>query len=205
MDTGINWGWFGSLLTFAIAMSATPGPNNVMVAASGASWGFVRTVPHMLGVALGFSFMLLAVALGAGAVLHEQPWVQPVLRWVGAAYLLWLAFGIARAKPKTVGDTPRGRPLGFARAALFQWVNPKAWVIAVGAVVTFTSAAGSPRVQAGLMAGVFAGVTLMAVAFWTAVGVGAGRVLLTPGRLRAFNIAMAALLIGSVASLLFGD
>ena len=109
-------------------MSATPGPNNAMVAASGATWGFRRTLPHMLGVAVGFPAMLVAVALGAGEVLRARPWLHEALRWAGAAYLLWLAWKIAAAKPEPPGDAATekdkgsgSRPLSFMQAALFQW------------------------------------------------------------------------------------
>ncbi len=212
--------WLASALAFALAMAATPGPNNAMVTASGASWGFRRTLPHICGISIGFPVMLLAVALGAGAVLRSRPWVQETMRWIGAAYLLWLAWRIATAIPRTPAAGPDragpdragmaredGRPLSFVQAALFQWVNPKAWVIALGAVVTFTTA-GSESVGPGsawrgaLLAAVFLAVILPTTAFWTLVGVGAARVLRTPAALRRFNLAMAALLVASLVPLL---
>lgn len=200
----VSWTWLASVIVFALAMSATPGPNNAMVTASGASWGFTRTIPHMLGVAFGFPVMLLAVALGAGALLRESPLLQTALQWTGAAYLVWLAIGIARAAPAASAGVG-GRPLGFVRAALFQVVNPKAWFISIGASATFTSAGASTVGQASLLAMVFAAVTLPCLACWTALGVGAARLLRTPGRLRAFNIAMAMLLIASLVPLLLGE
>lgn len=192
-----------SATAFAVSMAGSPGPNNAMVTASGATWGFRRTLPHMLGIAIGFPVMLLAVALGAGEVLRAYPWVHEALRWVGAAYLLWLAWTIASARPAGAAATGGGRPLSFLQAALFQWVNPKAWVIALGAVVTYTTAAGGALlVQAGLMAALFLVVTLPVVALWTMVGVGAARLLRTPAALRWFNLAMAALLVASLVPLL---
>ncbi len=204
--------WLASATAFAVSMSATPGPNNAMVTASGATWGFRRTVPHMLGIAVGFPAMLVAVALGAGEALRARPWLHEALRWAGVAYLVWLAWKIAAAEPEPPGQEPRGpgrdggsRPLSFAQAALFQWVNPKAWVIALGALAAYTTAAGSGLVaQAAVLALVFLLVTLPTLALWTLVGVGAARVLRTRRALRAFNLAMAALLVLSLAPMVLG-
>ena len=190
--------WFLSAAAFAIAMVGTPGPNNAMVAASGATFGFARTFPHMLGIAFGFPLMLLALALGAGTLLRDYPLINGVLKWAGAAYLLWLAVRIARAEPRTEPGTAAGRPMTFIGAALFQWINPKAWFIAASAMATFTD--GPAR--ATLLAAIFAVITLPLVGFWTLTGVGAARVLRTPGGLRAFNIVMAALLVASILPVL---
>jgi threonine/homoserine/homoserine lactone efflux protein len=198
--------WFASILAFAVAMSATPGPNNVMLAASGALWGFRRTLPHMLGISVGFPAMLAAVAFGAGELLRANPWAHEALRWAGAAYMLWLAWHIAMAKPVAAQDSGRHRPLGFMQAALFQWVNPKAWVIAVGAVVTYTTGQGAVLMaQAALLATVFLVVSPLTTALWTMVGVGAARLLRTPRSLRRFNLAMAALLVASLVPMLRGE
>ncbi len=189
-----------SALAFTVAMSATPGPNNAMVTASGASWGFRATLPHILGVATGFAAMVLLVALGAGEAIAGRPWIQTVLRWVGSAYLLYLAWRIASAEPKSPqAMRAAGRPLNFWQAALFQWVNPKAWVAALGAVVTYTTATGSAWFgQAGLLAAMFLLVTLPILTLWTLAGVGAARLLRTPRALRRFNWAMAGLLVAAV-------
>lgn len=196
--------WFGSALAFGLAMAATPGPNNAMVAASGARFGIRRTVPHMVGITLGFPLMLLAVAVGAGRVLSANPWLHDVLRWVGAAYMLWLAWTIARphAPPDASTSSDGRRPLGLVQAALFQWVNPKAWIIAVGAVVTYTGE-GAPFAQTLVLAAVFGAVTLPAVLLWTSIGAGAARLLRTERALRQFDLAMAALLVASLIPLLF--
>jgi len=207
---GEELAWFGSALAFAVSMAATPGPNNAMVTASGAAWGFRRTLPHMLGISVGFPVMLVAVALGAGELLRAHPWVHEALRWIGAAYLLWLAWKIAAMRPGAAtrdgGTAARdAHPIGFIQAALFQWVNPKAWVIALGAVVTYTTASGAALVvQAALLAAIFLSVTLPITALWTLVGVGAARVLRTETALRRFNLAMAALLVASLLPLLLG-
>jgi threonine/homoserine/homoserine lactone efflux protein len=195
--------WFGAAVAFAVAMSATPGPNNTMVAASGARFGVVRTMPHMLGVSAGFPVMLVAVALGAGDILQGNRWLQVTLRWVGVAYLLWLAWSIARAPTTMDEKTEAGRrPLGFLRAALFQWVNPKAWIIAVGAVVTYTEGDGRFG-QTLVLAGIFAVACLPCLLFWTSIGAGVARLLRSERALRRFDLAMAALLVLSLVPVLF--
>lgn len=199
--------WFASTVAFALSMSVSPGPNNTMLTASGAAWGFRRTLPHMAGITVGFPVMLLGVALGAGTVLRAFPWIQDLLRWIGTAYLLWLAWHIAVARPVASGDRPAtGRPFGFIKAALFQWVNPKAWVIAAGGAVTFLTATG-PAVltQAVTLAAIFLLVSFGSTALWTMAGVGAARLLRTPSALRGFNLALALLLVVSLVPLFLGE
>ncbi|WP_426958894.1 LysE family translocator [Muricoccus radiodurans] len=204
--TGEGVAWLISAVAFAFSMTATPGPNNTMLTASGATFGFMPTVPHMLGISFGFPAMLLAMALGAGEVLRAAPWLYGVLRWAGAAYLLWLAWRIATARPQDDQGQATGRPLSFLQAALFQWVNPKAWVIVLGAAVTYTTGRGAaPWVQAVVLAVIFVLVTLPVTAFWTAVGVGVARVLRTARARRLFNIALAGLLVASLVPVLVGD
>ena len=195
--------WFGSVFAFALAMAATPGPNNAMVAASGARFGVLRTVPHVLGITLGFPVMVLAVAIGAGQMLAANPWLHTMLRWVGAAYIFWLAWTIARPHHAAEPGRQEGRrPLGLLPAALFQWVNPKAWIIAVSAVVTYTGD-GAPLAQTLVMAGIFGIATLPAVLFWTAVGAGAAKLLRSEIALRRFDLFMAALLVASLIPIVF--
>ena len=190
------------VLLFAVTTSATPGPNNMMIAASGATFGIRRSVPHMAGIATGFALMLLLVTAGVGAALRSAPSAQLVLRWVGAAYLLWLAFRIATATPAAPGTARAGRPFTALNAALFQWVNPKAWMITAGAVSTYTTAEAAVFPQALTIAGVFFAVSWPCNLFWAALGAGAARLLRTPARLRAFNLAMASLLVASLIPVL---
>jgi len=187
--------WLASATGFALAMSATPGPNNTMVAASAANFGLRRTVPHVLGVTLGFPAMLVLVALGAAEGLQEAPALQRALRWLGAAWLLWLAWRIATAVPAgaaTAGPS-RARPMGFLEAALFQWVNPKAWMIAAGAIAAYTGGEGL-LAEALLLAALFAAATLASLGAWAALGAGMARVLAGPRAMRAFNRVMGVLL-----------
>jgi len=205
--------WLASAGAFAVAMAGTPGPNNAMLSSSGSVWGFRRTVPHMLGVSIGFPIMMLAVAAGLGSLLRHDQTVIEVIRWVGAAYLLYLAWRIATSQPRVPDpDTAQPgsggrarRPLGFMQAALFQWVNPKAWLVTISALATVASVGGHPSAaRAFLLAAIFLAVTFPVTAFWTMVGVGVSRVLTSARALRGFNLAMAGLLVASLVSVLFG-
>jgi threonine/homoserine/homoserine lactone efflux protein len=205
-----SFAWVLSALAFALAMAGTPGPNNAMLAASGSLWGFRRTIPHMLGVAIGFPIMLLAVAAGAGDLLLHHRAVIAIMRWTGAVYLLYLAWRIALAQPSAPPDNParqpaNRRPLSFVQAALFQWINPKAWLVALSAAATLTTVARHPSPgRSILLAVVFLAVTLPITAFWTSVGLGAARLFTTRAALRRFNLVMASLLVASVVSVLAG-
>jgi threonine/homoserine/homoserine lactone efflux protein len=208
----IGLAWLVSAGAFAIAMAGTPGPNNAMLTSSGSLWGFRRTVPHMLGISIGFPIMQVCVAAGLGSLLRENPSVLTVLRWLGAAYLLYLAWKIATTQPEPrSSDDPeerRGasrRPMTFLQAALFQWVNPKAWLVTISALATVASVGGHPSTtRAFILAGVFLTVTLPITALWTMVGVGVSRVFTSARALRRFNVAMALLLVASLVSVLAG-
>lgn len=187
-------------LLFAIAMTITPGPNNVMVTASGTNFGFQRTLPHIAGIAAGFPVMVVALGLGLAAVFEKFPLSHQVLKVLGGAYLLYLAWRIATASPLSEGEPSprRARPLTFLEAALFQWVNPKAWVLAVSALSTYTTGEADRVAQTLVMAAIFAAVCLPCVSAWAVVGTVIGRFLRAPRLLRAFNIAMATLLLASL-------
>ncbi len=183
-----------ALAAFAFVSSATPGPNNLMLMASGANFGFRRTVPHMLGVGLGFAAMIFLVGIGAMRVFALWPAAEAVLRAGSGAFVLWLAWRIACAAPPTADGPASGRPLGFPAAAAFQWVNPKAWAMALTAVTAYAPAPG----PAGMLtvAAVFAAVNLPTVSAWAAAG-GALRAWLAASarRARVFNATMAGLLL----------
>jgi threonine/homoserine/homoserine lactone efflux protein len=190
----------GPLVTFAVATSITPGPNNIMLTASGANFGFRRTVPHMLGIALGFMLMVAMIGLGLSEIFERFPVIHQVLRYAGAAYLVYLAYRIATAAPATpAAAQPAGRPLTFLQAALFQGVNPKSWMMAVGAISTYTTVGGDLVRESVMIALIFGAIGLPAMALWAALGVAVGRLLQTRWALRAFNIAMALLLVASLA------
>lgn len=187
-----------ALIGFAFVTSVTPGPNNMMLMASGANFGLRRTVPHMLGVSLGFGAMVVLLGLGVDRVIMNSPMLAEMLKWASLAYMLWLAWKIANASGP--GETRTdARPMSFLQAAAFQWVNPKAWAMALGALSAYAAGVGGALVV-GL---VFALVNLPSVSIWAAMGQGLRQFLATPGRLRLFNWTMAALLIVSMLPVLF--
>ena len=201
--------WLVSAVAFATSMSATPGPNNAMLASSGSLWGFRRTIPHMLGIAIGFGFMLLAVAGGLGTLLLHHSTALEVMRWVAGVYLLYLAYRIATATPAARDldrdQAAKGRPFTFLQAAAFQWVNPKAWIIVLSGLATLTTASSGTSLQlVAFLSATFVVVICFSAALWTSLGVTAARLLRTPRALRAFNLLMAALLVASIAMALVG-
>lgn len=182
---------FLQIAVFAFAMLYTPGPNNVMLANSGARFGFRASVPHLLGVSLGFAMMLFAVALGLGEIFERSTLFRETLRWVGVAVMLWIGWKIATAG-RAEGEAPR-RPWRFSQAAGFQWINPKAWSICIGIAASFVTG-DAPVVEALGCALVFAVIGTSSGAAWTLFGTGIRRFLSTEGRLRAFNLTMGALI-----------
>jgi threonine/homoserine/homoserine lactone efflux protein len=188
---------FLALLLFAFTTSITPGPNNMMLFASGVNFGFRRTIPHMLGVAIGFLVLLLAVGLGLGAVLHTVPLLYTVMKFAGGAYLIWIAWKIGTSRTLSEKNEGEVAPMSFLSAAAFQWINPKAWVMAVTAMATYTI----PELYLGsvLIVGVaFAAVNFPSVSTWAGFGSALRNWLSDPVRLKWFNITMAVLLVLSL-------
>jgi threonine/homoserine/homoserine lactone efflux protein len=188
---------FLALLVYAFVTSITPGPNNLMLLASGVNFGFVRTVPHMLGIGGGFLFLLLAVGFGLGTLLAAFPPLHLALKIAGGAYLLYLAWRIAMSRSMGKGAYAQGRPMTFLEAAAFQWVNPKAWVMAVSAMALYTSPA-NPLLSVLIVAVAFAAVNLPSVSTWAGFGTALRGFLSDPVRLKWFNIAMGVLLAASL-------
>jgi threonine/homoserine/homoserine lactone efflux protein len=190
-----------SLVGFAVAAVATPGPNNLMVMASGANFGYVRTLPHILGIVFGYPFLLFVLGLGAGAAFEAVPVLDTLLTVLMLVYLAWLAWRIANAgEPGRGGGS--GRPLSFLGAAAFQWVNPKGWALGLGAVTIYGAAGDGAIVQSGLIALIFAVIILPCISIWCLFGQGISGYLAEPKRRRLFNLTMAALLIVSVVPVL---
>ncbi len=184
-----------ALTLFAFVSSITPGPNNLMLMASGANFGFRRTIPHMLGVALGFVFMVVLVGAGLVGIFEAFPVSYTVLKVASVAYLLYLAWKIANAGPAGTGEG-KGNPMTFLQAAAFQWVNPKAWAMALTAISVY--APDQTLWAILLVAALFGAVNLPSVSSWTLLGQQMARVLTNPRRLTVFNWAMAALLVASL-------
>ena len=182
-----------ALLVYAFVTSITPGPNNLMLLSSGVNFGFARSVPHMLGIGIGFVVLLLAVGFGLGAILTAFPALHMALKVAGAAYLLYLAWKIAMARSVNSGSEQNARPLTFLDAAAFQWVNPKAWVMAITAMAVYT-VPESPFLSVLLIALAFGVVNLPSVSVWAGFGTALRGFLSDPVRLKWFNIAMGLLL-----------
>lgn len=184
-----------ALAVYAFATSASPGPNNMMLLASGVNFGFRRTLPHMLGIGMGFTVMIVLVGLGLVGLFTAWPPARVALQGVSVVYMLWLAWKIADAAPSAEGGAA-GRPLSFLQAAGFQWVNPKAWAMALTSVAVY--APGQDVATVLLVAAVFGAVNLPCVSAWAVLGVALRRWLANPVPLRWFNRGMAAALVLSL-------
>jgi threonine/homoserine/homoserine lactone efflux protein len=185
-----------ALALFGFVSSITPGPNNTMLMASGANFGFARTVPHLSGVVVGFPLMVIGVGLGLGGLFAAVPLLHDVLRILGAAYLLYLAYKLATSDSLSSGRSAAA-PMTFWQAVAFQWVNPKAWAMALGTVTNFAPKDHYAQ-NVVIAALVFALVNGPCVSSWAGFGVVLRRFLARPGALRAFNVTMAVLLVGSL-------
>lgn len=186
-----------AFVIFATVMFFTPGPNNIMLLSSGLTYGFRRTLPHLVGIVIGFAFMVGAVGLGLGTIFITYPVLQTTLKYAGAAYLVYLAAHIAMSGPVTPGqDNARG-PMTFWGAAVFQWVNAKGWVMVIGTITAYAGIAGFPwniviQVAISLMIGAASCVA------WAFFGTALRPWLTSPRAVRAFNIVMALLLLASL-------
>jgi len=197
----MDFAWLTGVTGFAFAMSATPGPNNTMVTASGASYGIARSLPLMAGIGMGVAGIMLVVC-AFGMSLVASPGVGVVLKWIGIVYLLWLAWKIAMAEPAPPDEVnvADGTPISFMQGALFQVVNPKLWVMVSGAVVTYGQAANGIKghAVAVLFAFIFGFMTFISTVAWAALGASIGRLLTSRQSVRIFNGVMAALLVASL-------
>jgi threonine/homoserine/homoserine lactone efflux protein len=188
---------FYAFLAFMVVMYFTPGPNNIMLLASGLTYGFRRTIPHIAGIVLGFAFMIAAVGLGLGTVFLAYPILQTVLKYAGAAYLIYLAAVIALSGPTTPdGETGRG-PMTFWGAAMFQWINAKGWVIVIGTITAYAAIAQFP-INIAIQTLVSLLVGAVSTVVWVLFGTALRPVLTSERLVRAFNIVMAILLLASL-------
>ncbi|MCT9813013.1 LysE family translocator [Acidovorax sp. Be4] len=192
----MNASAFYPLLMFTLAYAITPGPNNVMLAASGATFGYRRSLPHMLGVCLGAALMLILVGCGLLTAFERLPYFHTALKYLGAGYLVWLAWRIAGSQ--TVGSTGTPlQPLGFGQAMAFQWVNPKSWIMAVGIVATYTPHEGF-YTHLWLTAVLLIVVSFPSISLWTLLGRMVARALPSVTAVQRFNRSMAGLLLLSL-------
>jgi threonine/homoserine/homoserine lactone efflux protein len=186
-----------AFVIFATVMFFTPGPNNVMLLSSGLTYGFRRTLPHVAGITIGFAFMIGTVGLGMGTVFITYPVLQTVLKYAGAAYLIYLAAAIAMSGPVTPDQDNRRGPMTFWGAAMFQWINVKGWVMVIGTITAYAGIASFPwNITIQVMLSLLLGV--VSCSAWALFGSALRPILTSPRAVRAFNIVMAVLLLASL-------
>ena len=186
-----------AFVIFATVMFFTPGPNNIMLLSSGLTYGFRPTLPHIAGITLGFAFMVGAVGVGLGTIFIAYPVLQTILKYAGAAYLVYLAVAIAMSEPVTAEQDSRRGPMTFWGAAMFQWVNAKGWVMVIGTITAYAAIAAYPwniAIQVGLSLILGA----LSCTAWALFGSSLRPVLTSRRAVRAFNIVMAVLLLASL-------
>jgi threonine/homoserine/homoserine lactone efflux protein len=186
-----------AFVMFAIVMFFTPGPNNIMLLSSGLTYGFRRTLPHIAGITIGFAFMVGAVGLGLGTIFIAYPVLQTILKYAGAAYLIYLAVAIAMSGTATADENSLRGPMTFWGAAMFQWVNAKGWVMVIGTITAYAAIAAFPWnivIQTGISLLMGTASTLA----WALFGSALRPVLKSPRAVRVFNIVMALLLLASL-------
>ena len=185
-----------SFATFAVVAAFTPGPNNVMLAASGANYGFRRTLPHIFGILFGFCSLVVAAGLGLATIFMIMPWLYDVLKVISVLFLLYLAWKIGSAGCATTKH--KDRPLSFVQAASFQLINPKSITVIISSVTAFTSTAENVGAEVTILLVVFATVTICATCTWAVFGTAIAHLLTSQTRLRQFNITMSLLLVASL-------
>ncbi|MGL4836345.1 MAG: LysE family translocator [Shewanella sp.] len=186
-----------AIALFAFSSGITPGPNNIMLMTSGVNFGIKRSLPHLMGISLGFPTMILAIGLGLSAVFQTYPIIHQLIKIIGIIYLLYLSWLIANSSSKLEGKSV-AKPLSFIQAAAFQWVNPKGWIMAVGAIATFTSVQQELTAQVITIATVFLCVAFPCAIVWLGFGVALKRLLKNERQQKLFNISMAVLLVASI-------
>ncbi|QIR14910.1 LysE family translocator [Shewanella aestuarii] len=186
-----------AIALFAFSSGITPGPNNIMLMTSGVNFGIKRSIPHLLGISLGFPTMILAVGMGLSAVFQRYPIIHIIIKVIGVSYLLYLSWLIANSSNKMEGKQV-SKPFSFLQAAAFQWVNPKGWIMAVGAIATFTTVNQELSGQVVTIASVFLCVAFPCALVWLGFGVALKRILKNERQQRIFNVSMALLLVASI-------
>lgn len=188
-----------SLIPFAIAAAFTPGPNNIMIMASGLNFGPRASLPHFFGICFGFPSMFFAVGFGLGYLFERFSLLHEFIQIAGILYLLYLSWLIANAAPASLDENVDAKPLSFMQAALFQWVNPKAWIMGTSAIAAYTTVGADLNLQIIIIGLVFFSMTFPSAGVWLLFGAGLKKILSDPNHQRAFNIVMALLLIASIA------
>ncbi|MDA9556042.1 LysE family translocator [Vibrio sp.] len=189
--------WYLAVLLFALSTTITPGPNNIMLMSAGVNFGFKQSLPHLLGIAIGFPLMVAAVGFGFSTIFTLIPNLHFVIQCIGIVYLLYLSWLIARSHSQNFNTTSTSK-ITFKKAALFQWVNPKAWVMAVGSIATYTASDANLSWQVIFIALSFFLVAIPCLSIWLMFGQLLSKCLSNPTYLRLFNYAMAILLVSSL-------
>ena len=192
---------FLALALFGFITAFTPGPNNTLLMAQGINFGFRRTLPLIMGVAIGFPFMIGCVGLGLGKIFDIYPMLYTIMKYAGAAYMLWLAWKIANSKPAVEGEAAVGQPMSFFQGAAFQWINPKAWIMSVTALSAYTVATNY-YLGVAIVVGTFVVMGLSSASTWAMFGVGLRHVLNDLKYFRVINLALALLLVVSLVPML---
>ncbi len=186
-----------AMMLFAFTATITPGPNNIMIMTSGVNYGVKQSLPHLLGICFGFPSMVILIGLGFSVVFERYPLLHELIKIIGIIYLIYLAWAIANTGPSKMKSQSK-KPMSFMKAAMFQWVNPKAWVMATGAVSAYTTQSADFMMQVLYITLTFFIVSFPCVGTWLFFGVGLRKYLQDPIHYRIFNISMALLLILSI-------
>jgi threonine/homoserine/homoserine lactone efflux protein len=192
-----------SIISFALASTMTPGPNNIMLLSSGLTFGYKRTIPHALGVTFGFPIMVICVGLGVGELFEVFPLIYTILKVVGISYLLWMAWHIAKAKGVPNTENIKDEPFTFLQAALFQWVNPKAWVAAISSTAAFITDHEIAFMQVTIISCIYFFCAIISTNSWSLGGVLLKRFIQNERLVQIFNITMAILIVGSILPFIF--
>lgn len=204
MEEFYNLAMLLSIATFTLSTVLSPGPNNIMLLSSGLTFGYKRTIPHMLGIMLGFPFMVLLVGLGLGIVFEKLPFILSILKIIGVAYLFWMAYKIANNSSSfDIKENENSKPFTFLQSAAFQWVNPKAWVMAITAISIFVTSKDDAILQVVIISFIYMLSGFVSTNAWTSGGVVLKRFIKSQSSVKKFNITMAILLIVSVLAMIF--
>jgi threonine/homoserine/homoserine lactone efflux protein len=191
-----------SIATFTLSTVLSPGPNNIMLLSSGLTFGYKKTIPHILGVALGFPFMVIIIGLGLGVVFDSYPIIFIILKYIGILYLFWMAYKIANNK-STLNTNDKFKPFTFIQSAIFQWLNPKAWLMAITSISVFVTSANYSTKQVFIISFIYLLSGIISTNTWTLGGIMLKKFITNEKMVRIFNIIMAILLIVSVLPLIF--
>ena len=196
----MTWSLLISVAVFSFVTSVTPGPNNTFLLSSGANFGLKKSLPYLSGIMAGLSGMMIALGAGLGVIFATLPLVYQVLKWVGFAYIVWLAYLIVKSTSKS--ETAEAQYIGFAKATTFQFVNPKAWVVVASFMAAFVPV-GSGLGATSFICLIFLVATYPGALMWAIAGQVLKEWLSRPARRRIFNIASAILLVLSMVPVLF--